>query len=201
MIALIIAIVTIVVGALAAFGAAYYGARLQRKWTPDPIAAIESVANRVNELQRPLQSFENRVKELRERIDEIEHDRAERESFALGMRLQQAQSTGQWILQVKNDNDYEVIVESVQLFRDSAPLSSADKPNNADDWRVPAYIMKPICWTPSSNPIMTLRFAGTERLRTTYPYEFVLKCLADGKPRIARAKLHLTYDTNQLIQY
>lgn len=194
-------IVGIVVGVLAAFGAAYFAAWLQRKWTPDPTSAIEDVAKRVNELQRPLQTVENRIKELHQRIEAIERERAERKSFTLGMRLQQAQSTGQWILQVKNDNDYEIVVQSVRLFRDNAPLSNADRPNGTDDWRIPAHQQKPICWTPHTNPIMKLRFAGKVAHGFTEPYEFVLECLADEKPRTARAKLHLNFDGSQLREF
>lgn len=153
-VALIIAIVATVVTVITPFGAAYYAAWLQRKWTPDPIPAIKDV--------------ESRVREVRERIEGIECDREEREGFTLGMRLQQAQASpnSQWILVVKNDTDSEVLVRSVQLFRDNAPLSSADKPSKPDDWRIPVHSQKPISWVPETNPIIRMRFAGTEPHRS-----------------------------------
>jgi hypothetical protein len=40
-------VVAAVVTIIASFGAAWFGARLQRKWTPNPIRPIENLGDRI----------------------------------------------------------------------------------------------------------------------------------------------------------
>jgi len=180
-------LITSAVAIVASFGAAYLGALLQRKWTPNPIPSIEKL--------------EGRVEEVRQRIEAIEQERLECESFTLGIWLRQA-SLNSWIVEVKNETDKSVCVETIQFFRgDNAPLSGLDKPKNPDDWCIPARSQKQICWNPQHNPVMTLQFAGVELDRFARQYRIVLGCRSDGKPRTAQRDLLLTYGDHTLTQY
>jgi hypothetical protein len=179
-------VIASVVTVIASFGAAYLGALLQRKWTPNPIPSIEKLGGR--------------VEEVRQRIEAIELERLERESFTLGIGLRQA-SLNSWIVEVKNGTDKDVYVETIQFFRgDDTPLSRPEKPKEPRDWLVLARSQKQLSWSPQENPIMTMKFSEPQH-GVALPYRFVLGCRSDGKPRTAQRKLLLVYRDNILTQY
>lgn len=183
---IIVSIIIAIVGIVAAFGAARYGAWLQKKWTPDPIPAIKSVEMRVNE--------------LRQRVDEIEQERAENETFTLGIRLGQASFGNCYVIEVQNDTDKDVRVESVQFFLGETALSAPDAPKPTDNWIIPAHRRKQLSWTPNHDPVGTLRQAG-EPQGFTKTYCIVLGCRVDGKTRIAKRNLLLAFNNDSLMQY
>lgn len=174
---LIGAAVTIVAG----FGAAWLGARLQRKWTPNPIPSIEALSGRITKLQ--------------ERMDAIEDERIEAEHFTLAMQLRQA-GAGNYILDVRNDTDKDVSVETVQFFRGEAPLSDPNKkPKPSDDWRILAHSGKQLWWSPQPDPVSTLMFSEPSLPQgIAVPIRIVLVCVSGGKPRVARRTVSVTVD-------
>lgn len=179
---LIASVVTII----ASFGAAYLGALLQRKWTPNPVPSIEKLGGR--------------IEELRERMGAIERERLECENFTLGIWLRQT-NLSLWIVEVKNETDKDVYVDTIQFFRgDDTPLSRPEKPKEPDDWRIPGHSQKQLLWSPQDNPIMTLKFSEPQH-GVALPYRFVLGCRSDRKPRTAQRKLLLVYRDNTLTQY
>lgn len=179
--------IAVCVGVIAAFGAAYFAAWLQRKWTPDPIPAIKDI--------------ETQVKNLHERVDEIEQERAERDSFTLGIQVQQA-TLNAWIIVVTNDTDKDVDVETIQFFDgDDTPLSEMGKPSRSEDWLIPSHSPKQLWWKPQYDPIMTLKTAGVEPHGLPHQYRLVLTCRSDGKRRTVQRYLLLTYRDNTLTQY
>ena len=171
---------------VAAFGAAWFGARLQRKWTPNPIPPIENLGGR--------------IEELRQRMEAIERERLEATHFTLRMQPKQA-TLGNYILAVTNDTDRDVSVETIQLFLGEAPLSDLERPKPTDDWCIPAHSPKQLRWSPQTDPIMTLKSAGVEPQRFPVPYRIVLGCRCDGKPRTAQRTMLLTHRDNRLTQY
>jgi hypothetical protein len=179
-------LVAAVVTVIAAFGAALFGARLQRKWTPNPIPAIENLAGRIEGLQQ--------------RMESIEQERVEAAHFTLHIRLIEG-FTNYYSLRVTNDNDKDVSIETIQLFLDEAPLSGLERPKPTDDWRIPAHSWKQLKWSPETDPIMTLKSAGVEPQRLPVPYRIVLGCRCEGKPRTAQRSLLLTYRDNRLTPY
>lgn len=190
MIALLIgAVVTIV----AAFGGAWLGAALQRKWTPNPIPVIDELGR----------NLAQRITELQEQTEAIEQERIGAEHFTLGMQLQQG-SVGNYILHVHNDTDTDVIIETVQFFRGDAPLSDRNKPKSTDDWRIPAKSGKHLCWSPQPDPVSTLKYCGEPNLQGfAVPFRIVLVCQSRGKPRRAQRTILLTVDyrNNSLTQF
>lgn len=179
---IIAAAVTIV----AAFSAAWFGARLQRKWTPNPIPPIEKLGGR--------------IEELRHRIESIEQERLEAEHFTLGMRLKQG-APQNYILEVTNVNDRDVTVETIQFFVGDTPISSLDRPKPTDDWCISAHSQRWLTWAPESDPVSTLNFAGKQPHGFAAPYRIVLGCRCEGKLRTAQRTLLLTRGDNSLTQY
>jgi hypothetical protein len=172
-------LITAAVTILASFGAAWLGARLQRKWTPNPVPPIEAVGGRITELQK--------------RIEEIEQERIESENFTLAMRLQQGQ-VGSYLLDVGNDTDRDVTVESVEIFRDDASISGPYKAKPTDDWRIPASSIRTLSWAPWRDPVNTLQYSEPNLQGIAVPFEMVLVCQSGGKRRIARKTLLLSVD-------
>lgn len=165
---------------IAAFGAAWLGARLQRKWTPNPVPSMEALGDRITELQQ--------------RIEANEEERIESEHFILAMRLQQGVA-GNYILDVRNDTDRDVTVETVQLFRGDAPLSDPNKPKPTDDWRIAAHSGKQLWWSPQPDPVSTLIYSEPNLPQgVAIPIRIVLVCRSSGKPRVARRTLLVTAD-------
>jgi hypothetical protein len=181
-------LITAAVTILAAFGAAWYGARLQRKSTPNPIPPIEAVGSRITE--------------LRQRIEEIEQERIEAENFTLAMKLQQGQ-VGSYVLDVWNDTGKEVTVQTVQIFRSGAALSDAAKSKPTDDWRVATGSMKTLSWAPQRDPVNTLKYSEPNLQGFAVPFEIVLVCQSGGKRRTARGTLLLSVNfiSNTLTQF
>jgi hypothetical protein len=175
-----------VVTIIASFGAAWFGARLQRKWTPNPIPPIENLGSR--------------IEAVRQRMEAIEQERLEAAHFTLGIQLRQA-VLNNYILEVTNDSDKDVSVETIQFFLGDTPLSGIDKPKPTDDWRILAHSRKQLMWPPSSDPIMTLKLSGTQPHGFAQPYRIVLGCRCEGKTRTAQRTLLLTYRDNSLTQY
>jgi hypothetical protein len=170
---------------VASFGAAWLGARLQKKWTPNPNPSIEALGSR--------------IEEVRDRIEAIEQERIESEHFTLTMQLQQG-VRGNYILEVRNDTDKDVTVETVQFFRGEAPLSGRCKPKPTDDWRMPAQKGKQLWLSPQPDPASTLRFSGIEPHTPAIALRVVLMCRSNGKLRTAEQTLVVTVDySNQTL--
>lgn len=189
--------VTLLIGAfvtiVAAFGGAWLGAALQRKWTPNPIPVIDQLG----------QKLAQHITELQEQTKAIEQERVESEHFNLDMQLQQG-TAGNYILQVRNDTETDVIIETVQFFRGDAPLSNPNKPKSTDDWRIPAKSGKQLCWTPEPDPVSTLKYCGESSLQGyAVPFRIVLRCQSRGKQRTAQRTILLTVDyrNNNLTQF
>ena len=181
-------LVTAVVTIVAAFGAAWLGARLQRKWTPNPVPPIEAVGGRITELQQ--------------RIEEIEQERIEAAHFTLTMQLRQG-VVGSYILDVRNDTEKDVTVETVQVFRGDAPISDAYKSKPTDDWRIPAHLGKSLWWSPQPDPVNTLKYSEPNLQGFAVQFRIVLVCQSGGKPRTAQRTLLLSVDyrNNTLTQF
>ena len=199
---------------IAAFGAAWLGARLQRKWTPNPIPSIDAIGGQISELQKqieatnPVPSVEalgGRITELRHRMEAIEDERIEAEHFTLGMQLRQASGGNNYILDVRNDTNKDVLVETVQFFRGEAPLSDSNKkPNPSDDWCIPAHSGKQLWWSPQPDPVSTLIYSEPNLPHgMAIPVRIVLVCASGGKPRVARRTVSVTVDfrNRTLTQY
>ncbi len=173
---LIGAVVTII----AAFGAAWLGARLQRKWTPNPIPSIDALGGRITE--------------LRQRMEAAEEERIESEHFTLAMQLRQAVA-GNYILEVRNDTNKDATVETVQFFRGDAPLSDPNKPKPTDDWCIPARSGKQLWWSPQPDPVSTLQYSEPNLPHgVAIPLRIVLLCQSSSKPRVAQRTLFVTVD-------
>jgi hypothetical protein len=181
-------LITAAVTILAAFGAAWYGASLQRRSTPNPIPAIEAVGGRIGELRR--------------RMEEIEQERIESENFTLGMKLQQGQ-VGSYLLDVRNDADKDVTVETVEIFRGDASISAPYKAKPTDDWCIAAGSIKTLSWAPWRDPVNTLQYSEPNLQGFAVPFRIVLVCQSVGKRRTARQTLLLSVDfrRNTLTQF
>ena len=183
---------TLLIGAavtiIASFGAAWLGARLQRKWTPNPVPPIEAVGGR--------------IAELRQRMEEIEQERIESVNFSLAMKLQQG-AEGNYLLDVRNDTAKEVTVETVQIFRGDAPLSAPYKAKPTDEWRIPLDTMKTLSWSPQPDPVNTLKYSEPNLQGFAVPFRIVLVCKSGDKPRTAPRTLFLSVDfiRNTLAQF
>lgn len=118
------------------------------------------------------------------------------------MQLRQA-VVGNYILDVRNDSDKDVTVETVQFFRGDAPLSHPNKPKPTDDWRIPAHSGKQLWWSPQPDPVSTLKYSEPNLQGFAVPFRIVLDCQSGGKPRMARRTLLLTVDyrNNTLTQF
>ena len=160
----------------------YFGAWLQRKWTPDPIPAV-------NEVRKATENVEVRVKELHDRVDANERERLDRENFRLGIKLVQATRNNPYGIEVTNPYSTKVAIDSIQFFLDNVALSSPDKPAPKDNWVVPADGQQTIFWKPRHDPIMTL--VNADRPVSATPYRIVLACRMDGKERTAEQSLLL----------
>lgn len=182
--------VTVVVTIIAAFGAAWFGARLQRKWTPNPIPPIKTLGERI----------EQRIEQLSQQMESIERERREAEHFTLGVRIMTG-AANHYMLVVRNDTDEDVSIETIQLFLGEAPLSEPTRREPHNDWRIPAHSAKQIQWSPAHEPTMTLRTAGVQPQRFAVPYQFVLGCVSNGKPRTVRRNVLLMPQGNCLSQW
>ena len=128
---------------IVAFGAALFGAYLQRIWTPDPRPQIEALRAQLTKFQ--------------ERVETIEQERAELENFSLEMSLRQAISQN-YILFVTNDSERVVYVETISIEYNGARVSKPTKAKQTDDWKIDAHSSKTLMWDPQPDPVTQLRY-------------------------------------------
>ena len=149
------------------------------------------------------ETLRQQVAALQQQIEALEQERIEAEHFTLGMQLQQAVA-GNYILNVRNDTDKDVTVETVQFFRGDAPLTDPNKPKPTDDWRIPARSGKSLSWSPQPDPVSTLMYSEPNLPRgVATPVRVVMVCQRNGKPRVAGRTLLVTVDylNHTLTQY
>jgi len=170
-------IVGYVVTLLAAFGAAWLGARWQRKWTPDPIPSIKELGSRITQLQREMQ--------------DIERERVDAEQFTLSIELRQGRE-GNYIVNVGNDYDKDVVVNSVQILRGDALLSAPSAPGPNDDWRIPSHSGKPLHFSPQPDPTRTLSMSEPNLQGYSAQIRILVSCQYEGKRRLAGRTIYVT---------
>lgn len=134
---------------------------------------------------------------------QLEQERIEAEGFTLAMQLRQG-TVNNYILDVRNDTDKDVTVETVQFFRGEAPLSEPNKPKATDDWRIPAHSPKQLWWSPQPDPVSTLMYSEPNLAQSiATPFRIVLVCRSNGRRRVAQRTLSATVDyrNHTLTQY
>jgi len=165
---------------IVAFGAALFGAYLQRIWTPDPRPQIEALGAQLTKFQQ--------------RVETIEQERTELENFSLEMSLRQAASQN-YILFVTNNSERVVNVETVSIEHNGMRLSKPIKPKPTDDWKIDKHSSKTLMWDPQPDPATQLRFSSvTPPQGVAIQMWFVLVCTIECKRKTVRGSQMVTVD-------
>lgn len=162
---------------------------LQRRWTHDPAAAeVVELRKQVATLGDQLVAIRKAFAEFKQSVETKEDERAEFEHFPLDISLQQG-SPGNYIVNVRNDSEREVAIETIQILRGDAvgdcPLTEASKPKAKDDWKIGPSSGKQLYWAPQDDPVVMLRTLDPNRFPpmrgTVIPIIWVVTFRVAGK--------------------
>ena len=126
-------------------------------------------------------ALSTQLTEFQSRIEAIEQERAEFETFALELRLQQAQQAN-YIVVAKNDSDRDVKAEAVSIEYQGIPLCRPCKPKDGDDWTIKKRSSANLCFAPQPDPITQMIYASVvPPSGVAVPITLVVLCRVDGK--------------------
>ncbi len=112
------------------------------------------------ELWREVAGLRTELAEFKQNTETRERNRAEFEHFPAKFSLTQG-AQGNYTGFLKNDSNYKVSVETIQILRGDvdyeSPLTEAVKPRSTDDWSVEPGQGKTLSWGPQHEPVSMLR--------------------------------------------
>ncbi len=168
---LVVAIIGAIVGSILTW-------YLQRRWTPDPAAAVV-------ELRKELAGIRQEFAQYQQNAEQREKDRAEFEDFPLEFAFRQGVPQN-YYGQATNNSKYKISVDSIRIFRGDVAHESALtedlKPRPTDDWTLEPAASKTLYWAPQYDPASTLRNDPNVPKGHSIPIVSVLTIRVNGKP-------------------
>jgi hypothetical protein len=175
-------LVPVIVG----FGAALLGAYLTKRWTPDPRPEFKELGDG---LKTELETLERERSERENLLEELAH---------LPLEVQLVQAVPQaYIAVVKSGSAERVDIGPVNLECDGVRLSTPAMPRDGEDWSIEPHGGKRITWSPSPDPVRTLRSVRpTFRAGNTTPIQFRLTYRVRGRTYTRRFTATASIDIN-----